>query len=278
MTITSRLAGSVSEQGAPPSVGSSMPPELACEMARAGELLDLGDRVGARRIVRRVLYRAALELLAELAGLATDLGLGAEDLGAAAVRRALRWVPPTRVRRRPFPASGLCRVGGPAQHRAAGHAVRAARPGGVATGAARCRPTWPPAGVSTTPRSRAGAPTVTPSTSTAPPWSARRRWCARVATWSAPRPTSSAATGCARTAGPTGSAVTRWWCGARPSWPRRCARTVGPPRAAAAVERRRRRRPGDRHRLGRRPRRPHPPGPARPLTRASRARGPVNRR
>jgi hypothetical protein len=94
MTITSRLAGSVSEQGAPPSVGSSMPPELACEMARAGELLDLGDRVGARRIVRRVLDRAALELLAELAGLATDLGLGAEDLGAAAVRRALRWVPP----------------------------------------------------------------------------------------------------------------------------------------------------------------------------------------
>ena len=34
-----------------------MPPELACEMARAGELLDLGDRVGARRIVRRVLDR-----------------------------------------------------------------------------------------------------------------------------------------------------------------------------------------------------------------------------
>ena len=146
MTITSRPAGSVSEQGAPPSVGSSMPPELACEMARAGELLDLGDRVGARRIVRRVLDRAALELLAELAGLATDLGLGAEDLGAAAVRRALRWVPPTRVRRRLIPASGLCRLRGPAQHLAAGHAVRAARPGGVATGAARCRPTWPPAG------------------------------------------------------------------------------------------------------------------------------------
>ena len=113
MTITSRPAGSVSEQDAPPSVGSSMPPELACEMARAGELLDLGDRVGARRIVRRVLDRAAPELLAELADLATDLGLGEEDLGTAAVRRALRWVPPTRVRRRPFPASGLAGLAGP---------------------------------------------------------------------------------------------------------------------------------------------------------------------
>ena len=57
-------------------------------MARAGELLDLGDRVGARRIVRRVLDRAAPELLAELADLATDLGLGEGDLGTAAVRRA----------------------------------------------------------------------------------------------------------------------------------------------------------------------------------------------
>ena len=113
MTTTSRPAGAVPEQGAPPSVGSSMPPEPACEMARAGGRLDLGDRVGARRIVRRVLDRAALELLAGLADLATDLGLGEEDLGTAAVRRALRWVPPARVRRRPFPAPGLAGLAGP---------------------------------------------------------------------------------------------------------------------------------------------------------------------
>jgi hypothetical protein len=232
MAITSRPAGAVPEQGAPPSVGSSMPPEPACEMARAGERLDLGDRVGARRIVRRVLDRAAPELLAELAGLAADLGLGEGDLGTAAVRRALRWVPPTRVRRRPFPAPGLCRAGGPAQHLAAGHAVRAARaPAGSRRGGE----------VSSYLATRGGGgSTVTPSTSTAPPWSARRRWCARVATWSAPRPPSSAATGCARMA-----------------------------------SHRRRRRPGHHHRLGRRPRRPHPPGAARPLARASRACGPV---
>ena len=133
MTITSRPAGSVSEQGAPPSVGSSMPPELACEMARAGELLDLGDRVGARRIVRRVLDRAAPELLAELADLATDLGLGEEDLGTAAVRRALRWVPPTRVRRRPIPAPGLAGLAGPRStwpRRGPGGATRRGRDGG----------------------------------------------------------------------------------------------------------------------------------------------------
>ena len=71
-----------------------MPPEPACEMARAGERLDLGDRVGAWRIVHGVLDRAAPELPA---GLAADLGLGEEDLDTAAVRGALRWVPPARV-------------------------------------------------------------------------------------------------------------------------------------------------------------------------------------
>ena len=44
---------------------------------------------------------------------ASSLGWAEEDLGAAAVRRALRWVPPTRVRRRPFPASGLAGLAGP---------------------------------------------------------------------------------------------------------------------------------------------------------------------
>ena len=74
--------------------GLVMPPEPACEMARAGERLDLGDRVGAWRIVHGVLDRAAPELPA---GLAADLGLGEEDLDTAAVRGALRWVPPARV-------------------------------------------------------------------------------------------------------------------------------------------------------------------------------------
>jgi hypothetical protein len=54
MTTTSRPAGSVPDQDASPSAASSMPPEQAADMARAGELLDLGDRTGARRIVRRV--------------------------------------------------------------------------------------------------------------------------------------------------------------------------------------------------------------------------------
>ena len=63
MSSSSRPAASVPELDAPPSVGSSMPPELAVDMARAGELLDLGDTIGAWRIVRRVLDRAAPELL-----------------------------------------------------------------------------------------------------------------------------------------------------------------------------------------------------------------------
>ena len=136
MTTTSRHAGSVPELDAPPSAGSSMPPELACDMARAGELLDLGDRVGARRIVRRVLDRAAPELLGELADLATDLGLGEEDLGTAAVRRDdVRWVPPTRVRRRPAPAPGLAQLAGPrstwpADTRSGRPAARRGRDGG----------------------------------------------------------------------------------------------------------------------------------------------------
>ena len=106
---------------APPaasSVGSSMPPELAVDMARAGELLDLGDTIGARRIVRRVLDRAAPELLGELADLATDLGLGEEDLSTAPGRRAdVVWRRPpegSAVRVRALPAPGLAQFAGPA--------------------------------------------------------------------------------------------------------------------------------------------------------------------
>ena len=78
-------------------------------MARAGELLDLGDRTGARRIVRRVLDQADPELLGELADLSTDLGLGEEDLGPAVWLRAeIIWRPPggSAVRISPLPAPG----------------------------------------------------------------------------------------------------------------------------------------------------------------------------
>ena len=54
-------------------------------MARAAVLLDRGGRVGARPVVRRVLDRAAPELLGELAA---DLGLGEEDRPAVARRPA----------------------------------------------------------------------------------------------------------------------------------------------------------------------------------------------
>ena len=279
MTTTSRPAGAVSEQDAPPSVGSSMPPELACEMARAGELLDLGDRVGARRIVRRVLDRAAPELLAELADLATDLGLGEEDLGTAAVRRALRWVPPTRVRRRPVPAPGLAGLAGPRSTwpqdtRSGRPATRRGRDGGgeVASYLATR------GGVDDA-AERGERPTATPSTTTAPPWSARRRRCARVATWSAPRPTSPAATGCARTAAPTGSAVDPMVvrCEAilaaavrRGPWARRELRRLW--NGADAADRATVAAWVAAHDAA------HPPGPARPLTRASRAPGPVTSR
>ena len=95
-----------------------MPPELAVDMARAGELLDLGDTIGARRIVRRVLDRAAPELLGELADLATDLGLGEEDLSTAPGRRAdVVWRRPpegSAVRVRALPAPGLAQFAGPA--------------------------------------------------------------------------------------------------------------------------------------------------------------------
>jgi hypothetical protein len=108
--------GSLTAQ-APPPVGSSMPPELAADMARAGELLDLGDLIGARRIVRRVLDRATPALLGELADLVTDLGLGEEDPTPAAGRRAevLYRVPPrgSAVRISPVPAPGLAQLPGP---------------------------------------------------------------------------------------------------------------------------------------------------------------------
>src|SRR4249919_3868548 len=109
MSSSSRPADSVPELDAPPSVGSSMPPELAVDMARAGELLDLGDTIGARRVVRRVL---------ELADLATDLGLGEEDLSTAPGRRAdVVWRRPpegSAVRVRALPAPGLAQFAGPA--------------------------------------------------------------------------------------------------------------------------------------------------------------------
>ena len=87
-------------------------------MARAGELLDLGDTIGARRIVRRVLDRAAPELLGELADLAADLGLGEEDLSTAPGGRAdVVWRRPpegSAVRVRALPAPGLAQFAGPA--------------------------------------------------------------------------------------------------------------------------------------------------------------------
>ena len=79
-------------------------------MARAAVLLDRGGRVGARPVVRRVLDRAAPELLGELAA---DLGLGEEDRPAAARRPAevLYRVSPrgSAVRVRPVPAPGRTR-------------------------------------------------------------------------------------------------------------------------------------------------------------------------
>jgi hypothetical protein len=138
MSSSSRPTASVPELDAPPSVGSSMPPELAYDMARAGELLDLGDTVGARRIVRRVLDRAAPELLGELADLATDLGLAEEDLSPVAGRRAdVVWRRPpggSAVRVRALPAPGLAQLAGPRStwptDTRAGRPVRRGRDGG----------------------------------------------------------------------------------------------------------------------------------------------------
>ena len=234
MSSSSRPAASVPELDAPPSVGSSMPPELAVDMARAGELLDLGDTIGARRIVRRVLDRAALELLGELADLATDLGLGEEDLGTApgvaptwsgGARRKARRCGSGRSRRRAWrsspdrPAPGRSGPGGAA----------------AATAATRRRPTPRPVGASTTTRSATSRPPATPSTTTAPPSTGCTRRCAWVAASSAPRPTSAGATGCARTAAPTGSGATRWSCVARPSSRPRCAAVRGPAASCDAL-------------------------------------------
>lgn len=110
MSSSSRPTASVPEQDTPLSAGSSMPLELAADMARAGQCLDLGDRIGARKIVRRVLDRATVDQLAELADLAADLGLGDEDLGTAAVARQVLYRLPPRgsaVRIRPVPAPPL---------------------------------------------------------------------------------------------------------------------------------------------------------------------------
>ena len=204
MSSSSRPAASVPELDAPPSVGSSMPPELAVDMARAGELLDLGDTIGARRIVRRVLDRAAPELLGELADLAADLGLGEEDLSTAPGRRAdVVWRRPpegSAVRVRALPAPGLAQFAGPAGT----WPERARRRRGRAA-ATRRRPTPRPVGASTTTRSATSRPPATPSTTTAPPSTGCTRRCAWVAASSAPGPTSAGATGCARTAAPTGS-------------------------------------------------------------------------
>ena len=277
MSSSSRPAASVPELDAPPSVGSSMPPELAVDMARAGELLDLGDTIGAWRIVRRVLDRAAPELLGELADLATDLGLGEEDLSTAPGRRAdVVWRRPPegwrcgsgRSRRRAWrsspdrPAPGRSGPGG----------------GVAATAATRRRPTPRPVGASTTTRSATSRPPATPSTTTAPPSTGCTRRCAWVAASSAPRPTWPGRRGVrglprrrAR-ARPAGAALRGHPRG------RGAPRSVGPPPAAGAVERRRRGRAGEGRRLGRRPRRRDPPGPARALTRTRRAPGPVTTR
>ena len=46
---------------------AAVPAQLAQDLARAGALLNRGDRAGARRVVRRVFDNAAPALLAELA-------------------------------------------------------------------------------------------------------------------------------------------------------------------------------------------------------------------
>ena len=180
------------------------------------------------RIVRRVLDRAAPELLAEL----------------AAWPPTSAWARRTSAPRRCAAPSGGCRPRGCGGARSR----RRASPGWRAR-AAPGRRTRGPGGA--TRRGRDGGGEVSSYLATrggvddaaergerpdgypidydrAALDGARRRRCARVATWSAPRPTSAAATGCARTAAPTGSAATRSCCGARPSWPRRCAAARGP--------------------------------------------------
>ena len=140
-------------------------------MARAAVLLDRGGRVGARPVVRRVLDRAAPELLGELAA-STDLGLGEEDRPAAARR-------PAEVLYRVSPRGQRC---GCARFRRRGGRDRWARAapgrrprvGGAVTVAARSRPTSPPGAASTTSRTATNPPPATPSTTTAPPWPGSR--------------------------------------------------------------------------------------------------------
>lgn len=149
-------------------------------MARAAVLLDRGGRVGARPVVRRVLDRAAPELLGELAA---DLGLGEEDRPAAARR-------PAEVLYRVSPRGQRC---GCARFRRRGGRDRWARAapgrrprvGGAVTVAARSRPTSPAGAGSTTSRSATNPPPATPSTMTTPPWPGYARRRAWVATWSA---------------------------------------------------------------------------------------------
>ena len=151
-----------------------------------------------------MLDRAAPELLAELADL-PDLGLGEEDLSRGGAP-ALRWVPPTRV----GGARSRCRprrVGGAAQHLAAGQRSGARDPAGSRRGRRGGVLPRHRGGVDDAPERDEPAHGYTIDYDRAALAGARRRWCAWVATWSAPRPTSAAATGCARTAAPTGSAV-----------------------------------------------------------------------
>ena len=130
-------------------------------MARAAVLLDRGGRVGARPVVRRVLDRAAPELLGELAA---DLGLGEEDRPAVARR-------PAEVLYRVSPRGQRC---GCARFRRRGGRDRWARAaprrrprvGGAVTVAARSRPTSPAGAGSTTSRSATNPPPATPSTMT----------------------------------------------------------------------------------------------------------------
>ncbi len=271
MTGRDRVRG---EQAAPLPVGSSMPPELAGEMARAGELLDLGDRVGARRIVRRVLDRAAPELLGELADLATDLGWArrtAPPQRGGAPRCSPGAAARSAVRVRPVPAPGLTRPAG-ARGTWPTPAGRRGRDGGgeVASYLATR------GGVDDAPEPRRARPRLHHRLRPRRPGGLRAAVCLGCHLERTPADVGRGDGVCAdcRADGlGRNPIVLRCEAILAP----RCAAARGPAASCGGCGRRRRRRPGDGHRLGRRPRRAHPAGPARPLTRRLRAPGPVTR-
>jgi hypothetical protein len=111
-------AGAGAGEPRPPAAAATratLPVAVAREIARAGTLLDLGDRAGARRLVRRLLDTAPAAALQDLADVAADLGL---TTGAAEEPPARpdgpRWVPPSQLRvyRRPPPSPSRRRGGG----------------------------------------------------------------------------------------------------------------------------------------------------------------------